>query len=166
MNRNSTDCGCTKQPHEVPRALETSEISRVVFDFHCAAERAKAAALIGLESHAAMAFLQSKTNRRPFGLRSGSAFGFLRIGSSTTWYASQLDRFGLAHLHSIHGLVSPPIPKYPFRVSPKPLNVNVRFALRSSVRSNKIKHLGDSKNRGVRNLSADGNRLRAQDTPS
>jgi 2,4-dienoyl-CoA reductase-like NADH-dependent reductase (Old Yellow Enzyme family) len=58
-----------KQPHEVPRALETSEIPRVVADYRRAAERAKAAGFDGVEIHAANGylideFLQSKTNHR------------------------------------------------------------------------------------------------------
>jgi 2,4-dienoyl-CoA reductase-like NADH-dependent reductase (Old Yellow Enzyme family) len=58
-----------KQPHEVPRALETSEIPRVVEDYRRAAERAKEAGFDGVELHAANGylidqFLQSKTNHR------------------------------------------------------------------------------------------------------
>jgi len=58
-----------KQPTEVPRALETSEIPRVVDDYRRAAGRAKAAGFDGVEVHAANGylideFLQSKTNRR------------------------------------------------------------------------------------------------------
>jgi N-ethylmaleimide reductase len=58
-----------KQPHEVPRALETSEIPRVVEDYRQAAERAKAAGFDGIEVHSANGylldtFLQSKTNQR------------------------------------------------------------------------------------------------------
>src|SRR5437899_5242545 len=58
-----------KQPHEVPRALETSEIPRVVADYRRAAERAKQAGFDGVELHAANGylidqFLQSKTNWR------------------------------------------------------------------------------------------------------
>jgi 2,4-dienoyl-CoA reductase-like NADH-dependent reductase (Old Yellow Enzyme family) len=58
-----------KQPHEVPRALETSEIPRVVADYRRAAERAKAAGFDGVEIHGANGylidtFLQSKTNHR------------------------------------------------------------------------------------------------------
>ena len=63
-----------KQPHEVPRALETSEIPRVVDDYRRAAERAKAAGFDGVEVHGANGylidtFLQSKTNHRtdPYG---------------------------------------------------------------------------------------------------
>jgi 2,4-dienoyl-CoA reductase-like NADH-dependent reductase (Old Yellow Enzyme family) len=58
-----------KQPHEVPTALETSEIPRVVDDYRRAAERAKKAGFDGVELHAANGylideFLQSKTNHR------------------------------------------------------------------------------------------------------
>ena len=58
-----------KQPHEIPRALETSEIPRVVEDYRRAAERAKAAGFDGVELHGANGylidtFLQSKTNHR------------------------------------------------------------------------------------------------------
>ena len=57
------------QPHEIPRALETSEIPRVVADYRRAAERAKDAGFDGVELHAANGylideFLQSKTNHR------------------------------------------------------------------------------------------------------
>ena len=58
-----------KQPHEVPRALETTEIPRVVEDYRRSAERAKAAGFDGVEVHGANgylidAFLQSKINHR------------------------------------------------------------------------------------------------------
>jgi N-ethylmaleimide reductase len=58
-----------KQPYEVPRALETSEIPRVVEDYRQAAERAKDAGFDGVEVHAANGylideFLQSRTNHR------------------------------------------------------------------------------------------------------
>jgi N-ethylmaleimide reductase len=58
-----------KHPYEVPRALETSEIPRVVEDYRQAAERAKKAGFDGVEIHAANGylideFLQSKTNHR------------------------------------------------------------------------------------------------------
>ncbi len=58
-----------KQPHEVPRALDTSEIPRVVEDYRLAAERAKQAGFDGVEIHGANGylideFLQSKTNQR------------------------------------------------------------------------------------------------------
>ena len=58
-----------KQPHEVPRALETDELSGIVDDYRQAAERAKAAGFDGVEVHSANGylldtFLQSKTNLR------------------------------------------------------------------------------------------------------
>ena len=58
-----------KQPFEVPRALETAELPRVVEDYRKAAERAKRAGFDGVEIHAANGylidqFLQSKTNHR------------------------------------------------------------------------------------------------------
>jgi N-ethylmaleimide reductase len=58
-----------KHPYEVPRALETSEIPRLVADYRRAAERARDAGFDGVEVHAANGylideFLQSKTNHR------------------------------------------------------------------------------------------------------
>jgi 2,4-dienoyl-CoA reductase-like NADH-dependent reductase (Old Yellow Enzyme family) len=58
-----------KQPYEVPRALATDEIPRVVEDYRRAAERAKKAGFDGVELHGANGylideFLQSKTNHR------------------------------------------------------------------------------------------------------
>src|SRR4029079_14694812 len=58
-----------KRPYQVPRALETAEISRVVGDYRRAALRAKEAGFDGVELHAANGylideFLQSKTNHR------------------------------------------------------------------------------------------------------
>jgi N-ethylmaleimide reductase len=58
-----------KQPQEVPRSLETSEIPRIVADYRRATERAKDAGFDGVEIHAANGylidnFLQSKTNHR------------------------------------------------------------------------------------------------------
>ena len=58
-----------KQPHEVPRALETDEIPRVVDDYRRAAGRAREAGFDGVELHGANgylidSFLQSKSNQR------------------------------------------------------------------------------------------------------
>lgn len=58
-----------KKEHEVPRALETHELSGVVADYVAATERAKAAGFDGVEVHSANGylldqFLQSKTNQR------------------------------------------------------------------------------------------------------
>jgi N-ethylmaleimide reductase len=74
-----------KQPLEVPRALETAEIPRVVEDYRRAAERAKQAGFDGVEIHAANGylideFLQSKTNHRTdqYGGSSENRYRFLR----------------------------------------------------------------------------------------
>ncbi|MEM1158297.1 MAG: alkene reductase [Verrucomicrobiota bacterium] len=61
-----------KQPHEVPRALETEELKGIVADYKSAARRAKDAGFDGVEVHAANGylldqFLQSKTNHRTDG---------------------------------------------------------------------------------------------------
>jgi len=58
-----------RQSYEVPRALETAEIPRVVDDYRRAAERAKSAGFDGVEIHGANGylvdtFLQSRTNHR------------------------------------------------------------------------------------------------------
>jgi N-ethylmaleimide reductase len=58
-----------KQPHEVPRALETDEIPGVVEDYRKATERAKQAGFDGVEIHGANGylidnFLQSASNHR------------------------------------------------------------------------------------------------------
>ncbi|MEP3482302.1 MAG: alkene reductase [Fuerstiella sp.] len=58
-----------KEPHDVPRALETAELSGIVADYRQAAERAKQAGFDGIEVHSANGylldtFLQSKTNHR------------------------------------------------------------------------------------------------------
>lgn len=58
-----------KKTYEVPRALETEEIPRIVDDYRRAAERAKVAGFDGVEIHSANGylldqFLQSKTNQR------------------------------------------------------------------------------------------------------
>jgi len=58
-----------KQPYEVPRALETDEVTGVVNDYRTAAARAKQAGFDGVEIHGANGylidqFLQSKSNHR------------------------------------------------------------------------------------------------------
>ena len=58
-----------KQPHEVPRALETDEIPGIVDDYRAASARASEAGFDGVEVHSANGylidtFLQSKTNHR------------------------------------------------------------------------------------------------------
>ena len=69
INEETIHTPTGKQPHEVPRALDTAEVPRVVDDYRKAAARAKAAGFDGVEVHGANgylidAFLQSKTNRR------------------------------------------------------------------------------------------------------
>jgi 2,4-dienoyl-CoA reductase-like NADH-dependent reductase (Old Yellow Enzyme family) len=89
-----------KQPHEVPRALETSEIPRIVAEYQRAAERAKAAGFDGLEIHAANGylideFLQSKTNHRTdqYGGSIENRYRFLREvveGVTSVWPAHRV----------------------------------------------------------------------------
>lgn len=89
-----------KQPHEVPRALETAEIPQVVEEFRQAAERAKAAGFDGVELHGANGylidgFLQSKTNRRTdaYGGTVSNRFRFLRElveATSSVWGAERV----------------------------------------------------------------------------
>jgi N-ethylmaleimide reductase len=61
-----------KKRYETPRALETSEIPKIVEDYRLAANRAKSAGFDGVEIHSANGylldqFLQSKTNHRTDG---------------------------------------------------------------------------------------------------
>jgi N-ethylmaleimide reductase len=58
-----------KEPHQIPRALDTDEIPQIVEDYRLAAIRAKRAGFDGVEIHSANGylldtFLQSKTNHR------------------------------------------------------------------------------------------------------
>ncbi len=69
LNGDTIHTPTGKQPYEVPRALETTEIPRVVRDYQLAAERANSAGFDGVEIHGANGylideFLQSKTNHR------------------------------------------------------------------------------------------------------
>ncbi len=132
-----------KKAYEVPRALETNEISRVVGDYRAAARHAKVAGFDGVELHGANGylidnFLQSKTNQRTdaYGGSIENRYRFLkeiveavalewpanRIGvrlspngvfndmgspeyrESYTYYATQLDQYGLSYLHVMDGL--------------------------------------------------------------
>ena len=89
-----------KQPHEVPRALETAEIPRVVNDYRQAAQRAKAAGFDGVEIHGANGylidtFLQSKTNHRTdqYGGSVENRFRFLKEvveGVTSVWPAHRV----------------------------------------------------------------------------
>lgn len=58
-----------KQPYEIPRALTTEEIPKIIEDYRHAAKRAREAGFDGIEVHGANGylidtFLQSKTNQR------------------------------------------------------------------------------------------------------
>jgi N-ethylmaleimide reductase len=69
INGDSIHTPSGKQPYEVPRAIETSEIAGIVKDYQLAARRAKQAGFDGVEIHGANGylidtFLQSKTNHR------------------------------------------------------------------------------------------------------
>ena len=86
-----------KQPCEIPRALETNEIPRVVEDYRLAAERAKSAGFDGIEIHGATGylidtFLQSKTNLREdrYGGTKENRFRFLQeiLDAVTTVFPS------------------------------------------------------------------------------
>lgn len=63
------DANNVKQPHEVPRALETDELPAIVETYRASAELAKGAGFDGVEIHAANGylldqFLQSNSNKR------------------------------------------------------------------------------------------------------
>lgn len=89
-----------KQPYEVPRALETSEIPRVVEDYRRAAENARKAGFDGVEIHGANGylideFLQSKTNHRTdqYGGSVENRFRFLKeivAAVTSVWPANRV----------------------------------------------------------------------------
>lgn len=89
-----------KQPHEVPRELDTAEVPRVVDDFRQAALRAKQAGFDGVEFHAANgylidSFLQSKSNHRSdaYGGSIEHRYRFLRElveAATTVWPAQRI----------------------------------------------------------------------------
>ena len=69
MNGETHIRGGGKAPYEIPRALEISELPRIVDDYINAAKNAKAAGFDGVEVHSANGylldtFLQSSTNLR------------------------------------------------------------------------------------------------------
>ncbi len=91
-----------KQSHEVPRALETSEIAAVVEDYRRAAERAKRAGFDGVELHGANgylidSFLQSKTNHRTdqYGGSVENRFRFLREIVTSLAHVWPANRIGV-----------------------------------------------------------------------
>jgi len=89
-----------KEPHEVPRALETEEMSLIVEDYRRAAQRAKAAGFDGVEIHSANGylldeFLQSKTNHRTDQYGGGIENRYRMLGEvvgavSEVWPANQV----------------------------------------------------------------------------
>ena len=89
-----------KQPTEVPRALATSEIPRVVDDYRPAAHQAKEAGFDGVELHSANGylideFLQSKTNHRTdeYGGSVENRYRFLKEvveGVTSVWPAHRI----------------------------------------------------------------------------
>jgi 2,4-dienoyl-CoA reductase-like NADH-dependent reductase (Old Yellow Enzyme family) len=89
-----------KQPYEIPRALETNEIPRIMDDYRRAAERAKQAGFDGVEIHAANGylideFLQSSTNHRTddYGGSIENRYRFLRDvveAVTSVWHARRV----------------------------------------------------------------------------
>ena len=85
INGDSIHTPAGKQPYEVPRAIETTEVSKIVNDYRLAVRRAKQAGFDGVEIHGANGylidtFLQSKTNHRTdqYGGSVQNRFRFLR----------------------------------------------------------------------------------------
>ncbi len=102
INGDSIHTPIGKQPHEVPRALETSEIPGVVEDYRRAAERAKAAGFDGVEIHAANGylinqFLDSKTNHRTdqYGGSVENRYRFLKEVTEAVLTVWPADRVGV-----------------------------------------------------------------------
>jgi 2,4-dienoyl-CoA reductase-like NADH-dependent reductase (Old Yellow Enzyme family) len=105
-----------EQPYEVPRALETSEIGRVVENYRRAAERAKQAGFDGLEIHAANGylidtFLQSTTNHRAdeYGGGVENRYRFLKEvieGITSVWPANRVG-VRLSPNGALHDMGSP-----------------------------------------------------------
>lgn len=91
-----------KQPHEVPRALETHEIPGIVDEYRRAAVNAKAAGFDGVEVHGANGylidqFLQSKSNQRTdqYGGALGNRFRFMREVVSAVATVYPANRIGV-----------------------------------------------------------------------
>jgi N-ethylmaleimide reductase len=76
-----------KHPYEVPRALEASEIPRVVDDYRRAAERAKRAGFDGVEIHGANGYLidEFRSRRRTNARTSTAAASRIVTASSRRW---------------------------------------------------------------------------------
>lgn len=105
-----------KQPYEVPRALETSEIPRVVEDYRQAAQRAKEAGFDGVELHGANGylvdeFLQSTSNQRTdeYGGSVENRFRFMKEvieGITSVWPANRVG-VRISPNGSFNGMGSP-----------------------------------------------------------
>lgn len=101
IDRGEANTPNGKQPHEIPRALETEEIHSVVEDYRQAAKKAKAAGFDGVEIHAANGylidqFLQSKTNHRSdkYGGSLENRYRFLKEiveSIQTVWSANRIS---------------------------------------------------------------------------
>jgi N-ethylmaleimide reductase len=102
INGDSIHTPIGKLPHELPRALETSEILGVVEEYRRAAERAKAAGFDGVEIHAANGylinqFLDSKTNHRTdqYGGSVENRYRFLKEVTEAVLTVWPADRVGV-----------------------------------------------------------------------
>jgi N-ethylmaleimide reductase len=102
INGDSIQTPTGKQPYEVPRAIETAEVSRIVNDYRLAVRRAKQAGFDGVELHGANGylidtFLQSKTNHRTdqYGGSVQNRFRFLREIIEVATAEMPADRIGV-----------------------------------------------------------------------
>ena len=102
INGDSIHTPTGKQPYEVPRALETAEVSKIVNDYRLAIRRAKQAGFDGVEIHGANGylidtFLQSKTNHRTdqYGGSVQNRFRFLREIIEVATAEMPADRIGV-----------------------------------------------------------------------
>jgi len=100
-----------KQPLEVPRALKTSEIPRVVEDYRRAAERAKGTGFDGMELHGPNGYLIAAAHSvRSECFRPWSAMGRQRlhahVGALILVGGSAGDRFGRRRVFALGALLS------------------------------------------------------------
>jgi N-ethylmaleimide reductase len=102
INGDSIHTPNGKQPYEVPRAIETAEVSKIVNDYRLAVRRAKQAGFDGVEIHGANGylidtFLQSRTNHRTdqYGGSVQNRFRFLREIIEVATAEMPADRIGV-----------------------------------------------------------------------
>jgi N-ethylmaleimide reductase len=102
INGDSIHTPTGKQPYEVPRAIETAEVGKIVNDYRLAVRRAKQAGFDGVEIHGANGylidtFLQSKTNHRTdqYGGSVQNRFRFLREIVEVATAEMPADRVGV-----------------------------------------------------------------------